>query len=56
MISGNITSPVMPTDWPLIDVVEALNANIANRGAGYAERAGEQILIRLLARRSGSGQ
>ncbi len=31
----------------LTDVVEALEANNANRGAGYVERAGEQILIRL---------
>jgi len=31
----------------LTDVVEALEANNANRGAGYVERAGEQILIRV---------
>ena len=29
------------------DVVEALEANNANRGAGYVERAGEQILLRV---------
>ena len=31
----------------LNDVVEALEANNANKGAGYVERAGEQVLIRL---------
>ena len=31
----------------LSDVVEALEANNANAGAGYVERAGEQILIRI---------
>jgi len=31
----------------LTDVVEALERNNANRGAGYVERAGEQILIRV---------
>ena len=31
----------------LTDIVEALEANNANRGAGYVERAGEQILIRV---------
>ena len=31
----------------LNQVVEALEANNANRGAGYVERAGEQILIRV---------
>lgn len=31
----------------LTDVVEAIEANNANRGAGYVERAGEQILIRV---------
>ena len=31
----------------LSDVVEALEANNTNRGAGYVERGGEQILIRL---------
>jgi cobalt-zinc-cadmium resistance protein CzcA len=31
----------------LTDVVEALEANNANAGAGYVERAGEQVLIRL---------
>ncbi|MDQ4421585.1 CusA/CzcA family heavy metal efflux RND transporter [Sphingobium sp. DEHP117] len=31
----------------LTEVVEALEANNANRGAGYVERAGEQILIRV---------
>ena len=31
----------------LTDVVEAIEANNGNRGAGYVERAGEQILIRL---------
>ncbi|NBW77098.1 MAG: CusA/CzcA family heavy metal efflux RND transporter [Sphingomonadaceae bacterium] len=36
----------------LTDVVEALEANNANRGAGYVERAGEQILIRVPARAS----
>jgi len=32
----------------LTDVVEALEKNNANQGAGYVERAGEQILIRVL--------
>ena len=36
----------------LTDVVDALEANNANRGAGYVERAGEQILIRVPARAS----
>ncbi|MEY4870237.1 MAG: hypothetical protein RIS11_1431, partial [Pseudomonadota bacterium] len=31
----------------LTDIVEALEANNANKGAGYVERAGEQILIRV---------
>ena len=31
----------------LTDVVNALEANNANAGAGYVERAGEQVLIRL---------
>ena len=31
----------------LNDLVEALNKNNANRGAGYVERGGEQILIRV---------
>jgi heavy metal efflux system protein len=31
----------------LTDVVEALEKNNANQGAGYVERAGEQILIRV---------
>lgn len=31
----------------LNDVVDALNRNNANRGAGYVERGGEQILIRV---------
>ncbi len=31
----------------LTDVVEAIEANNANRGAGYVERAGEQVLIRV---------
>ena len=31
----------------LTDIVEALEANNANTGAGYVERAGEQILIRV---------
>ena len=31
----------------LADVVEALESNNANAGAGYVERAGEQILIRI---------
>jgi len=31
----------------LTDVVEALEANNGNRGAGYVERGGEQILIRV---------
>jgi len=31
----------------LTDIVEALEANNANRGAGYVERTGEQILIRV---------
>ena len=31
----------------LVDVVEALERNNANAGAGYVERAGEQILIRV---------
>ena len=31
----------------LTDVVEALEANNANAGAGYVERAGEQVLIRV---------
>lgn len=31
----------------LDDVADALEANNSNRGAGYVERAGEQILIRL---------
>ena len=31
----------------LTDVVEALEANNANKGAGYVERGGEQILIRV---------
>jgi cobalt-zinc-cadmium resistance protein CzcA len=31
----------------LNDVVDALEANNANRGAGYVERGGEQILIRV---------
>ena len=31
----------------LNDVVDALNKNNANRGAGYVERGGEQILIRV---------
>jgi len=31
----------------LTDVVEALERNNANKGAGYVERAGEQILIRV---------
>ena len=31
----------------LSDVVEALESNNANAGAGYVERAGEQILIRI---------
>jgi cobalt-zinc-cadmium resistance protein CzcA len=34
-------------DLTLSDVVEALERNNGNRGAGYVERAGEQILIRL---------
>ena len=34
-------------DISLTDVVEALEANNANAGAGYVERAGEQVLIRL---------
>tara|TARA_R110002126_G_scaffold10087_7_gene45403 strand:+ start:11020 stop:14187 length:3168 start_codon:yes stop_codon:yes gene_type:complete len=31
----------------LTDVVDALEANNANAGAGYVERAGEQVLIRI---------
>ena len=31
----------------LTDIVEALESNNANKGAGYVERAGEQILIRV---------
>jgi cobalt-zinc-cadmium resistance protein CzcA len=31
----------------LTDIVDALEANNANKGAGYVERAGEQILIRV---------
>lgn len=31
----------------LTDIVEALETNNANKGAGYVERAGEQILIRV---------
>ena len=31
----------------LTDIVEALEANNANKGAGYVERSGEQILIRV---------
>ena len=31
----------------LADIVEALETNNANKGAGYVERAGEQILIRV---------
>ena len=31
----------------LTDIVKALEANNANKGAGYVERAGEQILIRV---------
>ncbi len=31
----------------LTDVVDALEANNANEGAGYVERAGEQVLIRI---------
>jgi heavy metal efflux system protein len=31
----------------LTDIVEALEANNANAGAGYVERAGEQVLIRV---------
>src|SRR3546814_12332086 len=31
----------------LNDVVTALESNNANRGAGYVERSGEQILIRV---------
>jgi cobalt-zinc-cadmium resistance protein CzcA len=31
----------------LTDVVDALEANNANAGAGYVERAGEQVLIRV---------
>ncbi len=34
-------------DLSLTDVVDALERNNGNRGAGYVERAGEQILIRL---------
>ena len=34
-------------DLSLSDVVEALERNNANRGAGYVERGGEQILIRV---------
>jgi cobalt-zinc-cadmium resistance protein CzcA len=34
-------------DLSLNDVVEALERNNANRGAGYVERGGEQILIRV---------
>ena len=34
-------------DISLSDVVDALEANNANAGAGYVERAGEQVLIRV---------
>jgi len=36
----------------LSDVVDALERNNANRGAGYVERGGEQILIRVLGQAS----
>ena len=37
----------------LTDIVEALEANNANKGAGYVEREGEQILIRVLGQAKG---
>lgn len=41
------TAQLAAIDLSLSDVVEALERNNGNRGAGYVERAGEQILIRL---------
>jgi cobalt-zinc-cadmium resistance protein CzcA len=40
-------SALAALDLSLADVVEALERNNANRGAGYVERGGEQILIRV---------
>ncbi|NJM51356.1 MAG: CusA/CzcA family heavy metal efflux RND transporter [Sphingomonadales bacterium] len=40
-------------DLSLNDVVEALEKNNTNRGAGYVERGGEQILIRVPGQASG---
>src|SRR3546814_2760025 len=39
----------------LSDVVDALERNNANRGAGYVERGGEQILIRVPGQASDEG-
>src|SRR3546814_17309103 len=39
----------------LSDVVDALERNNANRGAGYVERGGEQILIRVPGEASDEG-
>jgi len=40
-------SQLAALELSLNDVVEALERNNANRGAGYVERAGEQILLRV---------
>src|SRR3546814_9752713 len=41
------SSDLASLNLSLNDVVTALEANNANRGAGYVERSGEQILIRV---------
>lgn len=41
------TEQLAALDISLSDVVDALESNNANAGAGYVERAGEQVLIRV---------
>jgi len=38
---------LLALDLGLDDLIQALEANNANRGAGYVERAGEQLLVRV---------